>query len=203
MFLKACAEHCASLARSRRWAECENVAGRWLDTEPLSADAAIYYLNAIKSPGTRAALAKALEEFEALRTRLNHEFELAPHPSVVELSTRIREQLANAPPEPVVNVRVTAETKIEPLPLPPAIPADAPALKSPPSAAAPAPRSRGLAVVGLVLALAAITIAISMAGDDKESVITKPVIAVLSLPMRGSDSASRSEERRVGKECRS
>ena len=191
MFLKACAEHCGSLARSRRWAECEVVAGRWLDTEPLSADAAIYHLNAIKSPGTRAALAKALEEFEALRTRLNHEFELAPHPSVVELSTRIREQLANAPPEPVVNVRVTAETKIEPLP-PPSAPVEPPALTSPPPAAtpAPAPRSRGPAVVGLVLALAAITIAISLAGDDREPVITKPVIAVLTLPIRGSDSAS-------------
>ena len=85
------------------------------DARPLSADAAIYYLNAIKASGTRPALAKALEEFEALRTRLKHEFDLPPHPSVVELSGRIREQLANAPPEPVVNVRVTAETKIEPL----------------------------------------------------------------------------------------
>src|SRR5688572_26986047 len=181
MFLKACAEHCASLARSRRWAECENVAGRWLDTEPLSADAAIYHLNAIKSPGTRAALAKALEEFEALRTRLNHEFELAPHPSVVELSTRIREKLANDAPEPLVTGPVTAETKIGPLPPPPAIaspaiPAEPPALSSPPSAVPAAPRSRGLAVVGLVLALAAITIAIALAGDDREPVITKPVI---------------------------
>jgi DNA-binding SARP family transcriptional activator len=98
LFIKACSEHCGSLARSRRWIECEQVANRWLETEPLSADAAIYYLNAIKSPGTRAALAKALEEFEALRTRLNHEFELAPHPSVMELSTRIREQLAKRRP---------------------------------------------------------------------------------------------------------
>jgi hypothetical protein len=87
------------------------VAHRWLDTEPLSADAAIYFLNAIKAPGTRAALAQALEEYEALRTHLNREFELAPHPSVVELSVRIRDQLAAAPPEPVVDVRVTAEQK--------------------------------------------------------------------------------------------
>ncbi|HEX6941957.1 MAG TPA: BTAD domain-containing putative transcriptional regulator, partial [Gemmatimonadaceae bacterium] len=194
MFLKACAEHCASLARSRRWVECENVARRWIETEPLSADAAIYYLNAIKAPATRAALAQALEEFEALRTRLNHEFELAPHPSVVELSTRIREQLANAPPEPVVNVRVTAETKIEPLPPPPppAIPAEAVALTSPPAPPAPvaARRSRGVAIAGLVLVLSAVTIGISLAGDDKEPVVTKPVIAVLSLPMRSGDSAT-------------
>ena len=92
LFTKACSEHCASLARSRRWTECEAVAHQWLETEPLSADAAIYFLNAIKSPGTRAALARALEEFEALRTRLSHEYDLPVHPSVMELSGRIREQ---------------------------------------------------------------------------------------------------------------
>jgi DNA-binding SARP family transcriptional activator/TolB-like protein len=194
MFLKACAEHCASLARSRRWVECEHVARRWIEAEPLSADAAIYYLNAIKAPATRSALAQALEEFEALRTRLNHEFELAPHPSVVELSTRIREQLANAPPEPVVNVRVTAETKIEPLSSPPVIPAGA-LLTNPPPASAPAPvpapRSRGVAVVGLVLTLAAITIGIALTGEDKPPpAATRPVIAVLSLPMRAGDSST-------------
>src|SRR5688500_18187418 len=31
MFVKACAEHCASQARPRRWPECLAVANRWLD----------------------------------------------------------------------------------------------------------------------------------------------------------------------------
>lgn len=191
MFLKACAEHCAALARSRRWAECEAVAHRWLDTEPLSADAAIYFLNAIKSPGTRAALAQALEEYEALRTRLNREFELAPHPSVVELSGRIRDQLANAPPEPVVHVRVTAETKIEPLPAaaPPAAPSAPPArpeiLTSAPAKKRRWPRAAlaaaGVAVVALVTLLLR---------PRSQPVVTRPVIAVLSLPMQSTDSSA-------------
>lgn len=199
MFLKGCAEHCGSLARSRRWTECEKVARHWLETEPLSADAAIYYLNAIKAPGTRPALAQALEEYEALRTQLHHEFELAPHPSVVELSTRIREQLANAPPEPVVNVRVTSETKIPTLataaPLAVGSETGTPISAPPPAPGHPTPtkspiRSRGIAVVALVLALSAITIGIALAGKDREPGVIRPVIAVLSLPMRSADSST-------------
>ena len=203
LFIKACSEHCGSLARSRRWIECEQVASRWLETEPLSADAAIYYLNAIKSPGTRAALAKALEEFEALRTRLNHEFELAPHPSVMELSTRIREQLADAPPEPVVNIRVTQETKIEPMPPveriepledtePAALFADYPQPSKPvvPAAKSRPARKRmvGLAVAATIV-LAAIVAKLSI-GNRPDGAATRPVIAVLPLPLRGGDSAS-------------
>ena len=199
MFIKACTEHCAALARSRRWSECETVAGRWLETEPLSADAAIYLLNAIKSPGTRSSLARALEEFEALRTRLSHEFELAPHPSIVELSGRIREQMAAAPPEPVVDVRVTAETKIETSSLAPAAPAAQPLSPPTPPASSPPPLSRltnksprsvagRVAVAAGIVGLVAFGLTI-MAGD-RGTAASQPVIAVLSLPMRAADSAT-------------
>jgi DNA-binding SARP family transcriptional activator/tetratricopeptide (TPR) repeat protein len=196
LFTKACSEHCGSLARSRRWTECEHVANRWLETEPLSADAAIYFLNAIKSPGTRAALAKALEEFEALRTRLNHEFELAPHPSVMELSTRIREQMASAPPEPVVNVRVTQETKIEPIEptAPVATVDDSPTPSEPvrPVAAARPARRRmvGMAVATLVVVAAVAVAATALGRRRGDGSVTRPVIAVLPLPLRGGDSTS-------------
>ena len=197
LFVKACGEHCASLARSRRWPECLTVANRWLDIEPLSADAAIYLLNAIKAPGTRAALAQALEEFEALRTRLNHEFELAPHPSVIELSTRIREQLATAPPEPVVNVRVTAETKIEPVavaesPTPAAVPVPVPATP----VSRPAAIARALArmeTIGLAVAAAVVLLAVLLFGKSAgsgEPALARPVIAVLSLSMHSADSST-------------
>jgi len=190
LFVKACAEHCASLARSRRWPECGTVANRWLDIEPLSADAAIYLLNAIKSSGTRAALAQALEEFEALRTRLNHEFELAPHPSVIELSTRIREQLATAPPEPVVNVRVTAETKIESLPAADATSASTPTPTTPVVAVRALARMEtiGLAVAAVVVL--AVLGKFALTGDGGEPAVTRPVVAVLSMPMRSGDSTS-------------
>ena len=196
MFLKACTEHCAALARSRRWSECETVAARWLETEPLSADAAIYLLNAIKSPGTRSALARALEEFEALRTRLSHEFELAPHPSIVELSGRIREQMAAAPPEPVVDVRVTAETKIEPTHVPPAI---APEVLPSPTPSPPSPHrltraKRPWPVAARVAAAAAVVAAVAfglttLAGGT-DTPATQPVIAVLSLALRSPDSTT-------------
>ena len=219
MFLKACSEHCATLARSRRWQECETVASRWLDTEPLSGDAAIYFLNAIKSPGTRPALAKALEEFENLRTRLNKEFELAPHPSVMQLSERIREQLAAAPPEPVVNVRVTAETKAAAAPPKsdqvPDEPAAAPAPPIPPSPepAAPAPsaiqpsgieaslpphvvtttfsRKRVIALAGAaaVIALAFFTKA-KLSPTNNAAGADRPIVAVLSFPIRSTDTAT-------------
>lgn len=100
LFVQACAQQCALLARARRWPECQEVAARWLDTEPLSSDAAIYLLNAIKAPATRAALARALEAYESLRIRLVREFELGPDGSVRELAERIREQLTALPPEP-------------------------------------------------------------------------------------------------------
>ena len=199
MFLKACAEHCAALARARRWPECEAVAHQWLDTEPLSADAAIYFLNAIKAPGTRAALAQALEEYEALRTRLNREFELVPHPSVVELSGRIRDQLANAPPEPVVNVRVTAETKIEPVPVPAAPPsAPAPARDASPASAQPVATSGMWRRRAIALVTAAIVILVALvakgggtfAGRRGDAMPARPVIAVLSLPIRSSDTTN-------------
>jgi DNA-binding SARP family transcriptional activator/tetratricopeptide (TPR) repeat protein len=190
MFLKASAEHCGSLARSRRWTECEMVAARWLDADPLSPDAAIYLLNAIKAPGTRSALARALEEFEALRTRLSHEFELAPHQSITDLSVRIREQLALAPPEPVVDVRVTAETKIEPLAV---APAPAPgAAEIPPAPVRITTKERNVvarvaiaaAVVGVV-AFGLMTLA-----GDRTAPTAQPVIAVLSFPLRSADSST-------------
>ena len=221
LFLKACVEHCATLARSRRWQECEVVASRWLETEPLSADAAIYYLNAIKSPGTRPALAKALGEFETIRSRLNKEFELAPHPSVMELSERIREQLASAPPEPVVNVRVTAETKAASATLPQKVeqrPADTPAATAPVAPPAPAPTAPSVSASepptiesslpahvvtttfsrkrAIALAAALVVIALAffakakLAPANGAAGADRPVIAVLSFPMRSADTST-------------
>jgi DNA-binding SARP family transcriptional activator/TolB-like protein len=97
LFVQACTQQCAVLARARKWTECHALAARWLDAEPLSSDAAIYLLNATKAPGTRASLALSIEEYELLRVRLERDFELAPEPSVRELAERIREQLATVP----------------------------------------------------------------------------------------------------------
>lgn len=113
LFVQACAQHCAMLARARRWPECHALAVRWLDAEPLSADAAIYLLNAAKAPGTRAALAQALEEYDALRVRLARDFELPPEPPVRDLAERIREQMATLA-EPVSSPAVPGPLMSEP-----------------------------------------------------------------------------------------
>src|SRR5262249_30700879 len=110
-FLQACAQQCGALARARRWQECHALARRWLDAQPLSSDAALYLLNASKAPATRAALAHALDEFEALRAHLAREFRLPPEPAVRSLAEGIREQLATAAPDaPIEEVTVAVPT---------------------------------------------------------------------------------------------
>ncbi len=60
LFLQVCAQQCLVHARAREWEECGSLAARWLETAPLSVDAALYRLNAVKSPGTREAAQRAL-----------------------------------------------------------------------------------------------------------------------------------------------
>lgn len=100
LFVQACTNECTTLTRAGRWPECHALARRWLDAEPLSANAALHLLTSAKAPGTRSALANALEEYETLKTHLANEFELAPEPSVRALAESIREQLTTVAPEP-------------------------------------------------------------------------------------------------------
>src|SRR5262245_5298014 len=47
-FLNACAHQCLAYARAREWERCGALASRWLDAAPLSVDAALFRLNAVK-----------------------------------------------------------------------------------------------------------------------------------------------------------
>jgi DNA-binding SARP family transcriptional activator/tetratricopeptide (TPR) repeat protein len=96
LFLKACDKQCMALARTRKWQECGELAARWLEISPASTDAALYRLNALKSPGTREADARALEEFGRLEQRLRRELEVSPAPPVVALAKSIAARLAEA-----------------------------------------------------------------------------------------------------------
>jgi DNA-binding SARP family transcriptional activator len=118
LYFKAVAQQCAALARARRWPECQALSARWLDAEPLSADAALFVLNAIKASGTRAALAQALDEYDRLRARLSREFELAPEPPVRELAARIRDQLATMEPAGTSEVVASSLSSVDDAPLP-------------------------------------------------------------------------------------
>ena len=100
LFLQSCDKQCALLARTRRWDECAALAQRWLDAAPMSSDAALYQLNALKAPGTREADQQALNAYESLRRRLAREFDTAPEGVVVSLAHDIAGRLAaSAPPD--------------------------------------------------------------------------------------------------------
>lgn len=93
LFLKACEARCLALARARQWEECGALAARWLAAAPLSADAALYRLNALKAPGTREADAGALAEYRRIEARLASEYELAPDERVASLAGDIARRL--------------------------------------------------------------------------------------------------------------
>ena len=188
VFLQACNQQCASLARARRWPESHALAARWIEADPVSPDAALYILNATKAPGTRAALVQALDEFDHLRVRLARDYEVAPSPVVRDLETRIREQLAALEPvgltesvESPIPVRVEAE---------PPTPSPAP---RPPSH----PRRTRWRVLGALGAAAVISVIAfrtvasrAERGDERDDVGNgrKPVIAVFEMERRGGDS---------------
>src|SRR5262245_43438846 len=167
LFIKACGQQCVSLARSRRWLECRAVAARWIDAEPLSPDAALFLLNAVKAPGTRVALGQALDEFERIRTRLAREFDLAPELNVRELAERLREQLASSPPEPASGSQprtaAVATQSPEPAPTsdatPLAVAASVPFPSAPPVMRRTVRLSTAWRIAGLVTAVAAFVIA--------------------------------------------
>ena len=140
LFLQACGHQCAMLARARRWEDCHAVAARWLDIQPLSADAALFLLNATKGPGTRVALGKALDEYEQLRARLAREFDLVPEPVVLELVERIREQIATMAPAP--NEPAFAAPAPRVVEAPSAVVVATPTAPQPPVAGPHRPRSR-------------------------------------------------------------
>jgi DNA-binding SARP family transcriptional activator/Flp pilus assembly protein TadD/TolB-like protein len=93
LFLKACAEQCQTLARARRWDACAELSARWLAAAPLSSDAALFLLNALKAPATRDADQRALAEFDRLTARLRDEYGRNPDRAVAALARDITERL--------------------------------------------------------------------------------------------------------------
>jgi DNA-binding SARP family transcriptional activator/TolB-like protein/predicted Zn-dependent protease len=194
LFVQACTRQCAALARSRRWPDCAAVALRWLEVEPLSSDAALFLLNARKAPGSRAALAAALDEYEHLRARIARDFDVAPDRVVVELASRIREQLAAAEQTPP-----TQAVPDDP-PLASAEPASTPQPSNPAAPPTRLTRGRPQLLVRRPLVWAAALLLVGIAGiagvlrfgapsDTSPGPVGKPVIAVLAMELRTDDSA--------------
>lgn len=98
LFVKAAAQHCETLARSRQWDSCASVAERWLALTPLVPEAALYLLNARKAGGSRESLERAIAEFHQLRARLRREYDTDPDPVVSELALTINDAVQHVAP---------------------------------------------------------------------------------------------------------
>lgn len=105
LFLAACDGRCFALARTRQWDDCATLAARWLGIAPLSVDAALYRLNALKAPLTRDAYARALVAYDRLVRRLRDEYGLTPDARVAALAGDIATALRTSP---VVTVDASA-----------------------------------------------------------------------------------------------
>ena len=113
MFFQVCTQHCLTLARAREWEQCGALASRWLDEAPLSVDAALYRLNAVKAAGTREGAYRALDDYDALARRLAREFDLAPERPVRDLAESLRASVHTLPSEPALVVASPAKRQPE------------------------------------------------------------------------------------------
>lgn len=75
-FVRAARRRCQALAESGLWAEHQEVAQRWLDADPLSADAAVTYLESLAAADEDDGC--VLDAYERLCARVRREYELEP-----------------------------------------------------------------------------------------------------------------------------
>ena len=199
MWLDACAQRCLTLARTRKWDECAALARRWLDSELLSADAALYLLNALKAPGTIDAYRAALDEYAILERRLEQEFEQSPGQDAARLAASIRDQL--------VSLESQRSTRVE------RVVAVAPAVVAPADAAIASPESeveahtparigakaRGFARSRLVSTAVALVLFIAATSFTAQRAASRPAnsaddvgttLAVVDVRNVGGDTAS-------------
>jgi DNA-binding SARP family transcriptional activator/TolB-like protein len=94
LFLTAAAAECTRLARTKQWDACATLASRWLEAEPLSADAALHLLDAHAAAGTRDAWLAALGEYRALTTRLAREYDARPDARVAARAAELEARVA-------------------------------------------------------------------------------------------------------------
>ena len=87
LFVRAAQARCRALAASGEWSACQEVAGRWLEAEPLSAEAAVTYLESLSSAGDDGG--RVLAAYERLCARLRREYELEPDARVAAVAARI------------------------------------------------------------------------------------------------------------------
>ncbi len=174
LFLQACQRQCAVLARAGQWDDSAQVAERWLDASPLSAEAAVALLTALAAPETGEADRRALNAYQRLTTRLAREFGSAPETRVRMLA----EEIAARRPE-----RGGAEAEPDRLEPEPITADEMPAASPPPTGR----RRRHLAPVAAALLLLLITTAALLGKGWKQPspAASASAVAVLPFEVRG------------------
>ena len=211
LFLQACEARCSALARARQWEECAAVSARWLAVAPLSPQAAVFRLNALKMPGTAEADRRALAEYERLAGLLAREYDLAPDHTVTELAATIADRLAAAAPRASTpGATARGESAAPSVRVPAALPARGPAAKDDAAGSEPASaqwavsepvrttsqpggrgwpaRRRRTLVAATVAAAAALTAAAVVAfRRAPPAPMSGAVVAVLPFAVRGGE----------------
>jgi DNA-binding SARP family transcriptional activator/tetratricopeptide (TPR) repeat protein/TolB-like protein len=194
LFTRACAPQAHAAARARAWDACGELAARWLDAEPASADAAVYRLNAIKAAGTTEALVAALAEHERLSLRLAEEVGTRPDASVESLASSIRATLAErTAPLATRTPTVVAELAMPAAPVPtiatPTVQPDERARHPlPPPSTRAGRRARRAAVIAAAVLMLAGTVGVarSLAGHG-DATVQQRRVAVLAFANETGD----------------
>lgn len=182
LFLEACRKELRALAHDGREEERAAIARRWLATDPFSAEAAVAYLEALRGPGTAEADARALQEYERLRARLEREFELPPDPAVVALAEQIRARLEARPAAVTTATAAPASASTAP---PPAVPTSR--IEEPRLRAVRARRRWMWVALGVgVLAVVAAAF-ISLRRPAPDAAVVSNRVAVLPFRIHGGD----------------
>ncbi len=98
---QACAAECVRLEHAHAAAAWAEAAARWVEISPLEPAALLALLRARAAPGTRAALGRALAEYQRISGHLAREYDATPDAEVRRFAASLAARLpmAAVPPE--------------------------------------------------------------------------------------------------------
>ena len=116
LVVAACRAEAERLEREGDVAQWAEVANRWLASSPLHPAAALSLLRARSAPGSRDAIARALDDYRRLTERLARDYDATPDAEVARFASALSERLSAAMPArdiaPVMEV--SAKTAVTP-----------------------------------------------------------------------------------------
>jgi DNA-binding SARP family transcriptional activator/TolB-like protein len=174
LFTRACDARCTELEGQSDWDACAEVAERWLDAAPGSADAARMLMNARKAAATPDALREALAVYDRVVRYLASEMNETPDKSLVDAANDIRSALASMKVDVVV----------------PAPPGPTVVMDVPPVAAPAKRRVRLIFAAAAAMVVALVTSAVVVRARTAEApVSTQPVVVVTNIQNTLSDTS--------------